>query len=165
MHKWLVKHVDIFRFFLCAIMWCLFSGNHERDWPGTGSFYQNMDSGGECGVLAEITSSSFALHLIRTKTTYNMIQKKNYNINILITTCLNIGLSGKSNEFCKTRLHSRCLLKCTNIKRKKNPTKFLQECAVRLWPVCRESERRESVIFYVRDLFDRGISWVILLIK
>ncbi|KAM3706961.1 hypothetical protein ACJW31_03G189900 [Castanea mollissima] len=24
-----------------------------RDWPGTGSFYQNMDSGGECGVLAE----------------------------------------------------------------------------------------------------------------
>ncbi|KAK4598799.1 hypothetical protein RGQ29_016025 [Quercus rubra] len=29
------------------------SGNHERDWPGTGSFYQNMDSGGECGVLAE----------------------------------------------------------------------------------------------------------------
>ncbi|XP_049936772.1 probable inactive purple acid phosphatase 27 [Nymphaea colorata] len=29
------------------------SGNHERDWPGTGSFYANMDSGGECGVLAE----------------------------------------------------------------------------------------------------------------
>ncbi|PKI31480.1 hypothetical protein CRG98_048127 [Punica granatum] len=29
------------------------SGNHERDWPGTGSFYENMDSGGECGVLAE----------------------------------------------------------------------------------------------------------------
>ncbi|KAG1341936.1 Nucleotide pyrophosphatase/phosphodiesterase [Cocos nucifera] len=29
------------------------SGNHERDWPGTGSFYGNMDSGGECGVLAE----------------------------------------------------------------------------------------------------------------
>ncbi|KAF5752049.1 inactive purple acid phosphatase 1-like [Tripterygium wilfordii] len=27
-------------------------GNHERDWPGTGSFYQNMDSGGECGVLS-----------------------------------------------------------------------------------------------------------------
>ncbi|KAL3501507.1 hypothetical protein ACH5RR_035956 [Cinchona calisaya] len=26
------------------------SGNHERDWPGTGSFYGNMDSGGECGV-------------------------------------------------------------------------------------------------------------------
>lgn len=33
-------------FFLC-------SGNHERDWPGTGSFYGSMDSGGECGVLAE----------------------------------------------------------------------------------------------------------------
>ncbi|KAL5725840.1 putative inactive purple acid phosphatase 27 [Ranunculus cassubicifolius] len=30
------------------------SGNHERDWPGTGSFYGNMDSGGECGVPAEI---------------------------------------------------------------------------------------------------------------
>jgi hypothetical protein len=30
-----------------------FSGNHERDWPGTGSFYGNSDSGGECGVLAE----------------------------------------------------------------------------------------------------------------
>nr|XP_010906141.1 probable inactive purple acid phosphatase 1 isoform X1 [Elaeis guineensis] len=29
------------------------SGNHERDWPGTGSFYGNRDSGGECGVLAE----------------------------------------------------------------------------------------------------------------
>ncbi|KAJ7953915.1 Purple acid phosphatase [Quillaja saponaria] len=29
------------------------SGNHERDWPGTGSFYENLDSGGECGVLAE----------------------------------------------------------------------------------------------------------------
>ncbi|CAL5354950.1 unnamed protein product [Camellia sinensis] len=29
------------------------SGNHERDWPGTGSFYGNMDSGGECGVLSE----------------------------------------------------------------------------------------------------------------
>lgn len=29
------------------------SGNHERDWPGTGSFYGNTDSGGECGVLAE----------------------------------------------------------------------------------------------------------------
>lgn len=29
------------------------SGNHERDWPGTGSFYDTPDSGGECGVLAE----------------------------------------------------------------------------------------------------------------
>lgn len=32
---------------------CLNSGNHERDWPGTGSFYDTMDSGGECGVLAQ----------------------------------------------------------------------------------------------------------------
>lgn len=30
-----------------------FSGNHERDWPGSGSFYGNLDSGGECGVLAQ----------------------------------------------------------------------------------------------------------------
>ncbi|XP_010248988.1 PREDICTED: probable inactive purple acid phosphatase 27 [Nelumbo nucifera] len=29
------------------------SGNHERDWPGTGSFYDTTDSGGECGVPAE----------------------------------------------------------------------------------------------------------------
>ncbi|KAK8923706.1 putative inactive purple acid phosphatase 1 [Platanthera zijinensis] len=29
------------------------SGNHERDFPDTGSFYENKDSGGECGVLAE----------------------------------------------------------------------------------------------------------------
>ncbi|KAH6798704.1 Purple acid phosphatases superfamily protein [Perilla frutescens var. frutescens] len=29
------------------------SGNHERDWPNSGSFYGNMDSGGECGVPAE----------------------------------------------------------------------------------------------------------------
>lgn len=29
------------------------SGNHERDVPGTGSFYDTNDSGGECGVLAE----------------------------------------------------------------------------------------------------------------
>ncbi|KAH7296470.1 hypothetical protein KP509_26G024200 [Ceratopteris richardii] len=29
------------------------SGNHERDWPGTGSFYLNKDSGGECGVPAQ----------------------------------------------------------------------------------------------------------------
>jgi hypothetical protein len=29
------------------------SGNHERDWPNTGSFYDTPDSGGECGVPAE----------------------------------------------------------------------------------------------------------------
>ncbi|KAJ7530890.1 hypothetical protein O6H91_14G023600 [Diphasiastrum complanatum] len=29
------------------------SGNHERDWPNSGSFYQGEDSGGECGVTAE----------------------------------------------------------------------------------------------------------------
>jgi acid phosphatase type 7 len=29
------------------------SGNHERDWPNSGSFYAGLDSGGECGVLAD----------------------------------------------------------------------------------------------------------------
>jgi hypothetical protein len=29
------------------------SGNHERDWPGSGSFYGSLDSGGECGVPAQ----------------------------------------------------------------------------------------------------------------
>ncbi|GKC46563.1 probable inactive purple acid phosphatase 1 [Tanacetum coccineum] len=31
----------------------LFYGNHERDWPNSGSFYKNNDSGGECDVLGE----------------------------------------------------------------------------------------------------------------
>ncbi|KAJ9676632.1 hypothetical protein PVL29_021913 [Vitis rotundifolia] len=31
------------------------SGNHERDWPNSGSFYDGTDSGGECGVPAETT--------------------------------------------------------------------------------------------------------------
>jgi len=29
------------------------NGNHECEWPDSGSFYQYKDSGGECGVLAE----------------------------------------------------------------------------------------------------------------
>ena len=29
------------------------SGNHERDWPGSSSFYQTTDSGGECGGPTE----------------------------------------------------------------------------------------------------------------
>ncbi|XP_071710006.1 probable inactive purple acid phosphatase 27 [Rutidosis leptorrhynchoides] len=29
------------------------SGNHERDYPNSGSFYDTSDSGGECGVPAE----------------------------------------------------------------------------------------------------------------
>nr|XP_043616361.1 nucleotide pyrophosphatase/phosphodiesterase-like [Erigeron canadensis] len=29
------------------------SGNHERDYPNSGSFYNTADSGGECGVPAE----------------------------------------------------------------------------------------------------------------
>ncbi|KAL0013133.1 hypothetical protein SO802_000202 [Lithocarpus litseifolius] len=36
-----------------TVPYMIASGNHERDWPGTGSFYGNTDSGGECGVLAE----------------------------------------------------------------------------------------------------------------
>lgn len=36
-----------------TVPYMLASGNHERDWPGTGSFYGNYDSGGECGVAAQ----------------------------------------------------------------------------------------------------------------
>ncbi|XP_020276457.1 probable inactive purple acid phosphatase 27 [Asparagus officinalis] len=36
-----------------TVPYMITSGNHERDWPGSGSFYNTTDSGGECGVLAE----------------------------------------------------------------------------------------------------------------
>ncbi|KAJ6875825.1 hypothetical protein NC652_035256 [Populus alba x Populus x berolinensis] len=36
-----------------TVPYMIASGNHERDSPGTGSFYDGNDSGGECGVLAE----------------------------------------------------------------------------------------------------------------
>ncbi|XP_061371796.1 probable inactive purple acid phosphatase 27 [Gastrolobium bilobum] len=36
-----------------TVPYMIASGNHERDWPNTGSFYDTPDSGGECGVLAE----------------------------------------------------------------------------------------------------------------
>ncbi|KAB1217380.1 putative inactive purple acid phosphatase 27 [Morella rubra] len=36
-----------------TVPYMIASGNHEREWPDTGSFYENKDSGGECGVLAE----------------------------------------------------------------------------------------------------------------
>ncbi|KAE8707333.1 putative inactive purple acid phosphatase 1 [Hibiscus syriacus] len=36
-----------------AVPYMLASGNHERDWHGTGSLYENNDYGGECSVLAE----------------------------------------------------------------------------------------------------------------
>ncbi|XP_045792560.1 probable inactive purple acid phosphatase 27 [Trifolium pratense] len=36
-----------------TVPYMIASGNHERDWPNTGSFYDTTDSGGECGVLAE----------------------------------------------------------------------------------------------------------------
>ncbi|KAJ4712574.1 Purple acid phosphatase [Melia azedarach] len=36
-----------------TVPYMIASGNHERDTPGTGSFYDGNDSGGECGVLAE----------------------------------------------------------------------------------------------------------------
>ncbi|KAM7483449.1 hypothetical protein LguiB_008032 [Lonicera macranthoides] len=36
-----------------AVPYMIASGNHERDWPGSGSFYDTEDSGGECGVIAE----------------------------------------------------------------------------------------------------------------
>ncbi|KAK4569041.1 hypothetical protein RGQ29_004442 [Quercus rubra] len=36
-----------------TIPYMIASGNHERDVPGTGSFFETNGSGGECGVLAE----------------------------------------------------------------------------------------------------------------
>jgi hypothetical protein len=30
--------------------WMVTAGNHERDYPGSGSYYGGTDSGGECGV-------------------------------------------------------------------------------------------------------------------
>ncbi|KAL5146143.1 putative inactive purple acid phosphatase 27 [Glycine soja] len=36
-----------------TVPYMIASGNHERDWPNTGSFYDTPDSGGECGVPAE----------------------------------------------------------------------------------------------------------------
>ncbi|GFP84410.1 probable inactive purple acid phosphatase 27 [Phtheirospermum japonicum] len=36
-----------------TVPYMIASGNHERDWPGSGSFYDTPDSGGECGVPAE----------------------------------------------------------------------------------------------------------------
>ncbi|KAI4341343.1 hypothetical protein MLD38_026077 [Melastoma candidum] len=36
-----------------TVPYMIASGNHERDWPNSGSFYNTTDSGGECGVLAE----------------------------------------------------------------------------------------------------------------
>lgn len=36
-----------------AVPYMIGSGNHERDWPNSGSFYGTTDSGGECGVLAQ----------------------------------------------------------------------------------------------------------------
>ncbi|KAI3761425.1 hypothetical protein L1987_51841 [Smallanthus sonchifolius] len=38
-----------------AVPYMIASGNHERDVPGSGSFYDGNDSGGECGVPAETT--------------------------------------------------------------------------------------------------------------
>ncbi|KAM4107654.1 hypothetical protein ACB094_04G162200 [Castanea mollissima] len=36
-----------------TVPYMIASGNHERDVPGTSSFFETNDSGGECGVLAE----------------------------------------------------------------------------------------------------------------
>ncbi|CAN7020481.1 hypothetical protein BRARA_F00920 [Brassica rapa] len=36
-----------------TVPYMIASGNHERDWPYSGSFYHGVDSGGECGVPAE----------------------------------------------------------------------------------------------------------------
>ncbi|KAJ0096144.1 hypothetical protein Patl1_16680 [Pistacia atlantica] len=44
-----------------TVPYMIASGNHERDWPGTGSFYGNMDSGGECGLLGYSSGISYAV--------------------------------------------------------------------------------------------------------
>ncbi|KAG9141156.1 hypothetical protein Leryth_001657 [Lithospermum erythrorhizon] len=36
-----------------TVPYMIASGNHERDYPNTGAFYDTDDSGGECGVPAE----------------------------------------------------------------------------------------------------------------
>ncbi|KAG5049984.1 hypothetical protein JHK85_011087 [Glycine max] len=36
-----------------TVPYIIASGNHERDWPNTGSLFDTPDSGGECGVFAE----------------------------------------------------------------------------------------------------------------
>jgi hypothetical protein len=38
---------------MCQMVISPHSGSHEHDCPGNGSLNGNMDSGGECGVLAE----------------------------------------------------------------------------------------------------------------
>ncbi|KAL5973052.1 putative inactive purple acid phosphatase 27 [Asimina triloba] len=50
------------------------SGNHERDWPGTGSFYDSTDSGGECGVLAETMFYVPAENRAKYSTDYGMFR-------------------------------------------------------------------------------------------
>src|SRR4051794_15900344 len=36
-----------------SMPWMTIDGNHERDYPGSGSLYTGKDSGGECGVPYE----------------------------------------------------------------------------------------------------------------
>ncbi|CAA7039320.1 unnamed protein product [Microthlaspi erraticum] len=36
-----------------TVPYMIASGNHDRVWPNSGSFYQGLDSGGECGVPAQ----------------------------------------------------------------------------------------------------------------
>jgi len=36
-----------------SVPWMVAPGNHERDWPNSGSFFNGKDSGGECGVPLE----------------------------------------------------------------------------------------------------------------
>jgi hypothetical protein len=47
-----------------------YSGNHERDWPGTGSFYVTTDSGGECGV---VYSTTHAMPTTKDKEWYELL--------------------------------------------------------------------------------------------
>jgi hypothetical protein len=79
-----------------------FSGNHERDWPGSGSFYGNSDSGGECGVLAETMFYVPAEN--RANFWYGKFFRTNFNIInlecvMIILTC-NLVQTNKEEKNC-----------------------------------------------------------------
>lgn len=53
LHIYLCSMYKLFTFSSETYTICSNSGNHERDTPNTGGFYDTNDSGGECGVPAE----------------------------------------------------------------------------------------------------------------
>jgi len=40
------------------VPYMVLEGNHERDWPNTGVYFESKDSGGECGVATEARFST-----------------------------------------------------------------------------------------------------------